>query len=186
MTDNEILALYRVRDERAIGETEKKYGTMMHSVSFRILHDRRDAEENVSSSLLTLWNTIPETEPDHFKAYVCRVTRTHAIDLYRKKARNKRVASEFCASLDELDGIVSGDDCAASEAEARELSDILARFIRGLGEREQTVFLRRYYLCEPAEEIAKRLGISRRAVYQILSRIKEDLRELLRKEGYEE
>mgnify|MGYP003305728231 CR=1 FL=1 len=48
MEDSTIIALYNARDERAIQETEAKYGNYCMSISLGILKDRMDAEECVN------------------------------------------------------------------------------------------------------------------------------------------
>ena len=59
MEDQKIIDLYTNREERAIHETDKKYGRLCTSISMGILNDIRDSEECVSDTWLTLWNQIP-------------------------------------------------------------------------------------------------------------------------------
>ena len=47
MEDREIVALYWLRDETALAETEKKYGGYCHAIAYRILESSVDAEECV-------------------------------------------------------------------------------------------------------------------------------------------
>ena len=49
MDDSKIIDLYWQRDERAIEETDSKYGAYCRAVSMNILGVREDAEECVSS-----------------------------------------------------------------------------------------------------------------------------------------
>ena len=56
MEDQKIIDLYTNREERAIHETDKKYGRLCTSISMGILNDIRDSEECVSDTWLTLWN----------------------------------------------------------------------------------------------------------------------------------
>ena len=50
MDDSKIIDLYWRRDERAIEETDSKYGAYCHAVSMNILGVREDAEECVSDT----------------------------------------------------------------------------------------------------------------------------------------
>ena len=65
MEDQKIIDLYTNREERAIHETDKKYGRLCTSISMGILNDIRDSEECVSDTWLTFVesDTAQETEP---------------------------------------------------------------------------------------------------------------------------
>ena len=82
MTDKEIIALYFKRSENAIEQTDVKYGRLCHSISIHILNDKRDSEECVNDTYLTLWNKIPPKEPNPFKAYICRVIKNLSLKKY--------------------------------------------------------------------------------------------------------
>ena len=59
MEDKDIIALYWERSERAIEETDIKYGKLCRSLSMGIVDDRRDSEEVINDSWLAVWNTLP-------------------------------------------------------------------------------------------------------------------------------
>ena len=63
MEDRDIVALFLVRDEAAIGECEKKYGSLCLHVALRILGSPQDAEECVSDTWLRIWDAIPPADP---------------------------------------------------------------------------------------------------------------------------
>ena len=50
MEDTQIIDLYWQRDERAIGETDTKYGSFCHKLAMNILHSFQDSEECVSDA----------------------------------------------------------------------------------------------------------------------------------------
>ena len=52
MEDQKIIDLYTNREERAIHETDKKYGRLCTSISMGILNDIRDSEECVSDTFI--------------------------------------------------------------------------------------------------------------------------------------
>ena len=58
MEDKDIVDLYWQREERAVTETETKYGAYCRSVADRILHNEEDAEECVSDTWLRAWNAM--------------------------------------------------------------------------------------------------------------------------------
>ena len=52
--DKDIIALYWERSERAIEETDIKYGKLCRSLSMGIVDDRRDSEEVINDSWLAV------------------------------------------------------------------------------------------------------------------------------------
>ena len=59
MDDTEIIALYHRRSERAIAETDGKYGPYCRSIARNLLSIREDAEECVSDT----WYPEPVHQP---------------------------------------------------------------------------------------------------------------------------
>ena len=59
MEDSKIIALYWLRNENAIRETDRVYGRRLHTLAERILHSPEDAEESVSDTYMETWKTIP-------------------------------------------------------------------------------------------------------------------------------
>ncbi len=59
MEDRDIIALYLERDQKAIVETEKKYGRYCYSIAYNILYNAEDAEETRKAAFLihiSQWN----------------------------------------------------------------------------------------------------------------------------------
>ena len=56
MEDESIIELYFDRDERALRETEAKYGPLCRQVANNILGSPQDAEECVNDVYLALWD----------------------------------------------------------------------------------------------------------------------------------
>ena len=49
MEDKEIIDLYWQRSDRAIEETDRKYGRYCGTIAYNICHSREDAEECVAT-----------------------------------------------------------------------------------------------------------------------------------------
>lgn len=101
MNDNDIIALYRERNERAIVATAAKYGGICHGVAINILHNRQDAEECVNDTWIKAWDSIPPECPRILKAFLCRITRNLSIDRYRQNQRRAALV-DMELILDEL------------------------------------------------------------------------------------
>ncbi len=182
MQDQQIIELFFERDERAIGACRESYGSYLYKVAYNILGDRLDCEEAVSDSLLGAWNSIPPQRPDSLKAYLVRLCRRTAIDVWRTKTREKRRDSEYSVSLDELAEIIPAGGSPATEAELRLLGDAVGRWAAEQSEEQRSIFVLRYYYSEPVRSISKRLGISESKTKSALYRMRNSLRAFLEKE----
>jgi len=182
MEDMEIIELYWQRDERAVRESDTKYGRLCRSIALRLLESMEDSDECVSDTWLRAWNTIPPQRPEILRAFFAKITRNLALDRCRRAAAQKRGGGEVNAALEELSGCVSCGDLE-SEMERRELVRVLNEFLYSLGEQERDMFLRRYWLADSVAAIAKRSGISANAVSLRLMRLRAKLKEHLEKEG---
>lgn len=184
MSDEKIVELYWQRDEQAIKETDAKYRRFLLSVAYNIVYEVRDSEECLNDTYIGAWNAIPPSKPVLLQAFLATIMRRCAIDCYKARKRQKRIASELTVSLSELEDFISEDDDMYSEAEARELGRIISDFVRSLTERRMYIFMSRYYVARPIKEIARLLSVSESTVNKEIATIKEDLRQKLEKEGY--
>lgn len=184
MEDYEIVQLYWDRDERAIGESERKYGGLCRGVALRVLENVEDSEECVSDTWLRSWNVIPPQRPTLLGAFLARITRNLALDRWRREHAAKRFGGETALALEELGDCVSGE-AMEDEVTRRELARALHAFLRDLPEGDRRVFLRRYWSVETLERIAKQEGMSVSALHRRLRKLRAALAAHLRKEGIE-
>lgn len=184
MTDEQIIELYFNRDEGAIAATEKKYGAYCMSISQKLLNDYSDSEENVSDTYLRLWQTIPPTRPNIFKAYLARTVRNLALNKISKAHAAKRAADELSLSLDEVDICTPSNVNVEDTAAATELSKSINKFLLGEKKEARQIFVCRYFYCDSVNEIAERFSYSQSRVKSSLMRTRERLRLFLIKEGY--
>ena len=56
MEDHNIVDLYWFRDENAISETDKKYGSYCNTIANNILYNLEDSKECVNDTYLKTWN----------------------------------------------------------------------------------------------------------------------------------
>ena len=102
MEDDQILDLYFARDERALAETDRKYGSYCFSLARNILDNDQDAEETVSDTWWKTWNAIPPRRPGVFRLFLARITRNLAFTRWRKASAGKRGGGEMELVLEEL------------------------------------------------------------------------------------
>ena len=179
MQDSDIIALYLARDERAVAETEKQYGSACRRLAERILDDEGEADECVNDTWLKTWNSIPPARPDSLGAFVCRIARNLAINRY-KAAHAKRRDSALTVSLEEL-----GECLPDGEAPgANGLGDLINTFLDSLDPDERRLFMGRYWHNHTPAELARAYGLTKNAVNLRLMRTRDKLRVHLAKGGY--
>lgn len=82
--------------------------------------------------------------------------------------------------LDELEECI-GEDARMEDDLA--LREIMNGFLRSLPEKNREVFLMRYWYFMPITEIASQSGVSEGSVKMTLRRLRDKLKEYLKKEG---
>ena len=184
MEDREIVALYWERDERAIGETQKKYGALCHRIAYNILQNRQDAEECENDTYLEAWNSIPPQRPRVLSSFLAVIARRRSLDLWRRNHAQKRGGFSRNLSFDELEGCIPSGRSIAEEASSEALAHALSDFLRTLGEEERGVFMRRYWYCDSVKEIARRMDCGQSKIKMMLKRMRERLSAYLEQEGY--
>ena len=183
MEDSAIVDLYWRRSEQAIAESERKYGTYCSSIAQRICRSERDAEECVSDTWLSAWNTMPDKRPQRLGLYLGCLTRNAAISRLRAENSRKRGGAEIDLVLDELTDVARAESDPARELEARELGEAVKTFVDRLPETERNVFLGRYFFGYPIKTIAARCGYTESRTKSILFRLRGRLRRTLETEG---
>lgn len=183
MEDSQIVELYWRRDEAAIGETERKYGALCRDVARNILGVDEDAEECVNDALHQAWNAIPPQRPDRLGAWLGKVTRNLALNLWSKNRAQKRYAG-MTALLSELEDCVPAAGGVERELEEQELSAAIDGWLRELPQTDRVLFLRRYWYGVELQELAAERGVSPNRLAQKMFRLRQSLKSALEKEGF--
>ena len=183
MNDLEIIELYFERDEKAIKETDTKYGKLCHSIANNILNNEQDSEECVNDTYIGVWNAIPPTRPNNFMSFVCKITRNLSLKRLEAMARQKRSAATI-VSLDELAEVLPDENIANGVSEW-DIAKAISDFLRNEKEDVRNVFMRKYYFFDSIGDIAERFGFTESKVKSMLFRTRNKLKDYLIKEGAE-
>jgi len=184
MDDQSIINLYWAREERAIEETEKKYGSYCRSIARNILRNRADEEECLNDTWLKTWNSLPPQRPNVFPVYLGTITRNLSLSRCRAANTQKRGSGLLDLAYEELQESVPGGFSVEQQITAQELGEILDRFLRNLPQKDCCLFLRRYWYMDTTVQIAKRYHMSEAGVRVQLHRIRKKLKTQLEQEGY--
>ena len=183
MEDLQIIGLYFKRDESAITETETKYGAYCHGIALNILSINADAEECVNDTYLQAWNSIPPQKPNKLGAWLGKVVRNIAINLWKKNHRQKRYAG-MEQLLNELDDCIPSPFTVEREIEEQELTEVINTWLASLSQNDRILFIRRYWHGETVTMLAQESGMSPANMAKRMYRLRKNLKLKLEKEGY--
>lgn len=184
MDDHAIVELYHRREERAIDETDKKYGGLCRSIALRLLGVREDAEECVNDTWYAAWDKMPPERPQSLGAFLGRITRNLSVSRWRReKARKRYNGLEVLFS--ELEECVPGPGGAEEELERQELARVISGWLDRQDPADRRLFIRRYWYGDGVKELAAEAGERANTMAQRLSRLRKSLRGCLESEGVE-
>lgn len=183
MDDLTIIALYFARNEKAIEETDKKYGKLCFCMAHNILSNNEDAEECVNDTYFNVWNKIPPTRPHNFRAFICRIVRNLSMKKLEFNCALKR-NQNVTVSYTELEEILP-DTRTAPEWEYENLGKIINDFLQHEKEDARNVFIRKYYFFDSISDIAERYAFTESKVKNMLYHSRNKLKDYLKKEGIE-
>ena len=184
LQDDKIVELYWKREETAIAATEKKYGAYLMKIAYNILADREDSRECVNDTYMKVWNCIPPHRPEALSAFLAKIARQTAIDIFRRKTSQKRRASEYAVSLSELEDCIGAANTVETEVDARSLADAINNFLGELSVVERDVFIGRYYFADSVGYITAYCNITVPKTKSMLYRLRSRLKIYLKQEGY--
>lgn len=184
LADGLIIELYLNRNEKAVEETAKKYENYCFVISNNILKNEGDAQECVNDTYLKAWNHIPPEIPKRLSAFLGKIVRNLSLDRYKFNRRAKREGSEFELLLSEL------EDCISSSATMEEIDEQLTIQIINEWLLQQTpenriLFVRRYWYADAIADLASKFRMSESKVKSLLFRMRNNLKDYLKKEGVE-
>lgn len=150
MEDKQIIELYWERSRDAIHKTEEKYGQYASYIVYHILQDEAETEHCTKDSYEMLWETIPPYRPQNLKAYLCKVTRNHALQMKYPEFIEQGV-NLFDAEL------------------------VIYDFLKGLEQEQRKLFVARYWYLSSVSEIAMQYKMSEAKVDKIVLSLRQKL-----------
>ncbi|MBO5845615.1 MAG: sigma-70 family RNA polymerase sigma factor [Clostridia bacterium] len=184
LSDETIIELYWNREERAIKATDEKYGKYLFTIAYNIVRNELDCEECLDDTYLGAWNSIPPKRPTAFQVFLAKIMRNVALDRFRKKSALRRVPSELIVSLDEIEGYLPYDVSLEEAVIIKDISRVLSEYLNTLSERDEFIFVCRYYYFDTISDIAKMMDLNSKTVSKALANAREGLRDRLMEEGY--
>ena len=183
MSDDELIALFCSADERAIAETERKYGRLLLKIARSITGRDEDAEEVLNDVLLSAWESIPKNRPISLMSYLGSLARRKALNLRKKQTARKRDSGGM-EPLEELNECIPSSANVEESIGAKELAALIDAWLSTLGREDRALFIKRYWECCSVKELAREAGLSPGRVSKRLFKLRNDLKDHLKKEGY--
>ena len=184
MNDEKIIELYQKRDEQAIRESIEAYGSYCRTVAAGILADPADTEEAVADTWLSAWDSIPPHCPKYLRLFLGRITRNHAVSIWRRNNARIRGGGQLPLALEELGQCAAPESAPEAVVDTKELGRAITAFLKTEPSIRRAVFLRRYFYLEEIPHIAGRYGLKDANVRMMLTRTRQKLRKYLIQEGY--
>lgn len=179
--DNIVKQLWE-RDENAVNQIIKDYGSYVFSIADTILKNKEDSEECVNEVYLKIWNSIPPAKPSNFKAFIAKITRNLSVNKLKYNIAAKRSGNNV--AFEELENYLTENGELSDNIILEDLQTSINGFLKGLQEKERNIFIRRYYFGESLEIISTKYGIAPNTIAKSLSRTRKKLKMHLKKEGY--
>ncbi|MBE6989190.1 MAG: sigma-70 family RNA polymerase sigma factor [Ruminococcaceae bacterium] len=183
MDDLAIIALYFARDEEAIRQTDRKYGTFCRRVARNILTLPQDAEECVNDGYHAAWNAMPPQRPADLRAFLGRIVRNLSIGRWRREHAQKRYAG-LDVMLSELEDCLPGRESTEQALERTLLTERIAAWLQGLPREDRVLFLRRYWYGESVKTLAAERGENANRTAQRMRKLRLALRDALEEGGF--
>lgn len=184
VTDGDIIALLFDRREDGLEQVAKRYGGDCHRIARNILGNEQDAEECVNDTYVKVWGSIPPERPRSLRSFVMTVARNLALDRLRISRAGRRIPSDVCIPLAELEEHLEGI-ALNDETMTEDLRRIINEFLDTLSKKDAALFVRRYWYLDSVRRLSEITGYSENNVYQRLFVMRGKLRDRLIKEGYE-
>ena len=178
MDDREIKRLFFTRSEQAISALSEKYGKLIYRIALNILSAPQDAEECENDTYLTVWDTVPPKDPDSMQAYAAKIARNIACDKLDYNTAQKRGGPGI--SIAELEECIPAPE---TSFDSTGLSEAIDAFLTGLNVQNRALFVGKYFCSESVKELARLSGLTVTCITTRLSRLREELRQVLEERG---
>jgi len=182
-SDQELIELIRVdRDHQAMAELYDRFSRPVFSLAYRILREERAAEDVVQDVFLGFWQRPFSYVDDRgtFAPWILRVTRNRAIDVLRKRSRERSPGPDEQATLFE-ERIIDPEPEPSDQVWTMAVAGRVRAAMGELTEAQQQVIELAYFQgmtqSEMAEHLDTPLGTIKTRVRTALRRLSEIMSE---------
>jgi RNA polymerase sigma-70 factor (ECF subfamily) len=170
---NRIIDLIKNREERGMALLYDKYSIALYGIAFRIIGDKKFAEDVLNKSFLKIWDNIEKYDKSkgEFFTWMSRIVKNSSIDMKRSKIFIQS------SKMDDISLVKSEIDL--NENTTAKIDT--AKLLNGLDEKYSTVldylYLRGYTQKELSEELFIPLGTVKTRVKKALDILRHNLKD---------
>ena len=177
ISENNFIGKIKRKDSKGLEFVVDNYSNLVFKIIYNVLNSRfhsQYAEECANDVFWAVWTNIDsfDEEKGSFKNWIAAISKYKAIDYKRKlykQSTDKNIDDYHLENEISIEGVIV----------AAENSRELLQAIDLLNEEDKEIFIRRYFLQESIENIAKEFCVERNIVDQRLSRGRKFLKEKL-------
>lgn len=173
--ENNFIRQIKKKNPKALDFVVDKFANLVFKIAHSVLNSSfysQYVEECVNDIFLAVWNNIESFDETkgNFKYWITAIAKYKAID-YKRKFFKQSVQEciddyDFCNEINTEKTIIS-----------KENREELLSVLNNMKPQDKEIFIRRYFLDEDIEKIAKNFGMNRNSVDKRLSRGRKFLKE---------
>ncbi|MCM1298438.1 MAG: sigma-70 family RNA polymerase sigma factor [Firmicutes bacterium] len=176
MTESTIVDELKKGSSEALCALIKQYTPYVSAIVYRIIGYRQeDCEELTADIFISVWNNRQKLREGKVKAYIGEIARNRAYNFLRSKKE--------ALPLDEE--ILFTGEGPQDYAEKRDSRLALKRALSQLEPQNKELLLRYYFYGQKLKDAAREMNINGSTAKSRLKRSRDELRDILRKEGFE-
>ena len=185
MTENELRLLMAESVKKCHRAIFDNYCNFVYAIVMNVLRNcgsREDIDDCVSDVFMKIYKRIDKNNEfsGDLKGFIGTISRNTAIDAYRKiSQKNMRSISIDDENTEEF----STNERLVENTEKKEMSRIILKKIKELGEPDSTIIIQQYYYNRTAKEISQNISMTAAAVQKRSSRARQKLKTLLAEAG---
>lgn len=176
MSESEMIAELKKGSSEALCELIGQYTAYVSTIVYRIIGYRQeDCEEITADIFIALWNNRHKLKENKVKAYIGEIARNKAYNFLR--------GNKEALPLDEE--ILFKGENPQDYAEKRVSEQMLKKALSQLEPQRKELLLRYYFYGQKLKDAAKEMKINGSTAKSWLKRSRDELKVILRKEGFE-
>ena len=189
--DEQLLERIKGRDELALSTFMDKHRGWVFRRAMKYLHNFEDAEEATMDVFQQIWMKPSwKSGKGTFGAFFNVVVKCRITDVYRRKVRQEEKMKKQLSGLSKnciLDKVDRQDEDMAYDLEREELHDAIVRALELVSKpQHRLAWILRHFEGYQQKEVAKIMDASLASVKIWIWRCKEEMRESLEKENFNE
>ncbi|NFV14564.1 sigma-70 family RNA polymerase sigma factor [Clostridium sporogenes] len=175
--EDNFITQIKYKNSKALDFIVEEYSNLVFKIIHTVLNSNfhsQYVEECANDVFWSVWSNIDsfDREKGNFKYWIAAISKYKAIDYKRKLFKQNNIES--------IDNhILFGDTNIENNAILNENKKEILEAMNYMKKEDQEIFIRRYFLDEKVEDIAKIFGVNRNLIDKRLSRGRKFLKEKL-------